>query len=207
LLRRGGDYRTLARALNDLGASCHDQGRLHLALRYLLRGLWWDQQTGDRHGLASGLSNIAWLHFEAAGASQTTAEMKEASLRRSVEYFTQAVSVQRSLGDKLEAARLLVYRVMPLADLDRAKQALDDVRRALPILRAHREESSIAVALNNRGTIEEKLGRMAAAERSYQSALVHANRGLEVGIGRTAQSNLAKLTQRVGSTKRKIKPS
>jgi tetratricopeptide (TPR) repeat protein len=197
LLRNKGDYRTLARALNDLGAAHHDDGHLHLALRYLLRGLWWDQQIDNREGLGSGLSNIAWLHWEAAEGMSKTPIAKEASLRKSEEYFSQAIAVQRAVGNKLQVARLLAYRSMTLSGLDQNEQALRDLRRALPTLRAHRDETSIAVALNNRGTIEEKLGRSSIAIRSYETAIEHAERGLEVGIRRTARANLGQLTKRL----------
>lgn len=200
LLQTKGDQRTLARALNDLGAAYYQDGDIHRALEYFLRALWWDQQIHDRSGLASGLSNVAWLHWEAAEGQEPRTEegARIASLNRSSEYFSQALAVQRALGDKLEVAQLLAYRSMVLAGLDDERAALQDIHSALPILRARRDWTSLAVAFNNRGTIQERLNRDSAALRSYRTALRHADRGLEFAIRQTARRNMIPLLRRLG---------
>jgi hypothetical protein len=47
-----------------------------------------------------------------------------------------------------------------MSGLGRAEQALRDLRRVLQTLQRHGDETSVAVALNNRAIVQEKLGRI-----------------------------------------------
>jgi tetratricopeptide (TPR) repeat protein len=195
LLRSKGDQRTLAAAINDVGAEYHSQKDSHIALDFFLRAVWWHQQMDNQCGLAANLGNIAWLHWEAAFALEGDKDAEErriASLRRSVDYFSQAIALERSTGDELGAARQLVYRSMPLAGIGSEQQALSDIEGALPALLARDDLTSVAVALNNRGTIQQKLGNLPDALKSYRSACGYADKGPELAIRKTARENLIK---------------
>jgi hypothetical protein len=196
ILTKGGERRTLARALGNIASALHKQNRKPETLEYYLRALEWEYEANHPDGIAATLTNIAWLHYEvaqeAAGLGDEQAEVAKAVLRAWDEGLAQAIAVDEASGDNKSAIRDKIYRAPILVELGEPECALRDIRHALPKI-PRNDHTTRAVALNNRGVAYEKLQRKALAARAYREAIKEADRGQEHPIRLTARGNLTNL--------------
>lgn len=200
-----GDLSTRAAICANLGVALFEQGKYSRSLAAYREALWYGQQGDSDPGVLSNvLMNLAWLEYNAFYGvrvidSSVPDAIRKAALRRSLDYYAQALALADTLPDKETRAHVLIQQALVLAALGDTSSALRDLRVAAKVFRKSKKTSYLATLLNNRGLIWEQIpGGISNALRAYASALQVARQGGYHGILQTILYNYALLLEAEG---------
>lgn len=191
------DVQARAQILDDLGVALYHLGNFREALLCYLDAAAYERASDDLSALVSTLKNIAWLHFDAVEAvigsveEDNRAEIKEAALHRSCDYYEQALAYARALGDPVMQAKVLTQKALVSSELGDVEQSLDESTTALRLLRRARRPSDFALVLNNHARILDEKGDSRIALRFYRNALVQTRKGKDPGLEQPILYNMA----------------
>ena len=78
--------------MNNIGYVLKKQGEIDLALKYYHKSLKYQEQVGNKNGIASSLGNIAYVYKE------------QSDISKALEYFDKSLKIAEAIGDKESAA-------------------------------------------------------------------------------------------------------
>jgi tetratricopeptide (TPR) repeat protein len=150
---------TNAASKNSLGICYHLLGQLARAIELYEQALAIDRETGDRHGEAIHLGNLA---IPVAELGQTA---------RAIELHERALAIDRENGDRNGEANHLGNLGNRYAKLGQTARAVELQEQALVIHRETGDQNGQAAALGNLGNRYAELGQTARAIGLYEQGL------------------------------------
>jgi tetratricopeptide (TPR) repeat protein len=150
-----------ARILQALGIAYRNLGKLDDALTHYEQSLAIKKQIGDKRGIASSLSEIAYIHDLQGRPDRAVASYKE------------ALDIRRALGDKRGVGITLANLGASYLDRGRYPESLEALREALQVHRETGDETWQARCLHN-------IGSLYYATAQFEESRTYLERALEL---------------------------
>jgi serine phosphatase RsbU (regulator of sigma subunit)/Tfp pilus assembly protein PilF len=123
--------------LNNIGYVLKKQGEIDLALKYYHKSLKYQEQVGNKNGIASSLGNIAYVYKE------------QSDISKALEYFDKSLKIAEAIGDKESAATTLNNMGLIYTDQKDTEQARKYLTQSLKLRRELNKPFFIANSLSN----------------------------------------------------------
>jgi CHAT domain-containing protein len=168
--RKLGDLTGEASTLNILARLYGGLGETQKVPQCLNEALAAYRAVGDKSGEASTLTTIGAMYFY-QGEQQNTKQEVLKSYEQALNYYDQAISIQRALPDRFREAWTLRNIGLVFANLGDTQKALEYLNEALPLYDAVGDREGEASTLNYIGRIYYRLGETKNALKYLNMAL------------------------------------
>jgi len=148
-----------AQALNNIGFSYNNQGDIHSALEYYLKGLRMQEEIGDKSGSALSLNNIGAIYYS------------QGEISKALEYYHKSLKISEEIKDKQGISISLNSIGNNYRNQGDSPKALECYLKSLKIREELKDKPGIAILLNNIGTIYNNQGDIQKALEYYQKSL------------------------------------
>ncbi len=180
-----------AYTLNRMGSVCSETGQSQKALAYYLRALPIARGSGDRGDEARSLAGIAVVYFN-------TGKPKKA-----LDYFRRSMVIRKDIGDVSGQSAALRNIGSALWRMGERQRAMEVYRQARSTYHATGDRQAEALTLHSIAIVDEKEGRLAAAQQNCQRA-VQLIENVRENIGGLSEVKTAFLASHMGVYRRLV---